>query len=136
MIRGLCDVDVARAINCDSIRLSQLSVAIASSAYARNESSAWREFLDATVNRVGDQNVSVAINSNSSGRIKLSFARSLSAFRHVSYPFGQGTEPGKLGPRRLKSSLRECAHALLKLLNVLVRDVQYVKCSYSSTKGI
>src|SRR4029077_16194757 len=115
-------VDVASAINSDSIRLSQLSPALASSAYARNESSTWREFLNATINCVSDQDVSVAINRNSSGRIKLPLTSSLSAFRHVSYSFGQRSDQGKLGSRRLERSLRKCAHASLKLLNVLVRN--------------
>ena len=69
-----------------------------------------REFFDATVAGIGDQNVSVGINSNSSGRIKLPLAGSLSAFKHVSYTFAGTRELG--GDYR---SSRKCAHALLKL---------------------
>ena len=80
----LRDVDVARAINCDSIGRFKLS-------YARNESAGWREFFDAPVIRIRDQNVSVGINSNCSGRIKFSFPGSPAAFKHVSDTFRQGT---------------------------------------------
>ena len=83
---------------------------------------------------VGNENISISINSNSGGRIQLRLASSLSAFRHVSCSFEQGTEPGKLGLWHLNRSLREYAYGLLKLLNVLVRDVQHVKGSYSSGK--
>src|SRR6266496_5612238 len=95
--------------------------------YSAEKGTGRREFLDAPVPGIGDQNVSVAIKSNSSWRIKLPLARSLSAFRHVSHPFAQGTELG---------SCRKCAYAVLKLLNVLVRNVQYVKRPYFAAKGI
>src|SRR5437870_13227376 len=119
MIASLFDVYVGRAVNGHSIWIFELPVASPLPCYYAEESTARRTFLNPSVPRIGDQNVSVAVDSNSRGGIKLSLAISLSAFRHVSYPFGQGTELGKLGPRRLNRSLRECAHALLKLLNVL-----------------
>ena len=121
MLRAyFCDVNVARTVNGDPIRRFKWS-------YARNESAVWREFLDAPVICVRDQNISISINSNSSRWIKLSLASSSSTFRQVSYPFARGIEI---------RSWRKCAYALLKLLNIPIRDVQHVKCPYSSLKGI
>src|SRR5262249_32599299 len=85
-----------------------------------------RELLDPTVVGVGNQNISTFINSNSSRRIKLPFASSLSALKRVTWNLRQGSE---------LRSRPECAHALLKLWNVLARDIQYVKRSCSSPKG-
>src|SRR5207247_11015783 len=51
----LRDVNIARAINCDSTGRFKLS-------YARNESARWREFFDACVVGIGDQIISFVVN--------------------------------------------------------------------------
>ena len=83
-----------------------------------------REFFDASVTRVGDQNISVAINSNSGRRIKLSLCRFPYRLRNMLVALS-GRELSCSG--LIERSSRQAAHALLKLMNVLVRDIQDVK---------
>src|SRR6266699_4962477 len=95
-----------------------------------------REFFDAPVIRIRDHNISAGINSNSRRRIKFSFSGSSAAFKHVSYTFRERTELRRRCRRYLiERSSRQGAHALLKLWNVLGRDVQHVERPYSSAKG-
>src|SRR4029077_14695708 len=84
----LRDINVAAAISCDSIGRVKLS-------YVRNECAGWREFFYSPIAGVGDQNVSVGINSNRSRRIKFSFPGALATFEHVSHIFRQRTELGR-----------------------------------------
>src|SRR6266496_1019822 len=91
--------------------------------YSAEKGASRREFLDTAVIRVGGQNISVGINSDSSRRIKLSLVGSLAAFEHGSNTFRQGA---KLRRRRPGRSGQRC-HASLKLANVLVRNIQHVK---------
>src|SRR6476619_3363296 len=99
--------------------------------YDAQKCASWREFFDPPVTRVGDQNISVAINTQSGRGIKLSLVVSSAALEHVSI-FGQRTE---LFGYLIERSRRQGTHASLKLLNVLVRDIQDVKRPYPSAKG-
>ena len=126
MITRVCNVNVPDAIDGDPIRLGKLSLAAPFRSYNAKKRAGRREFFDPPVTGIGDQNISTSINSNSSGRIKLSSANSLSALKRVSRTLRQEVNSGVA---------RECRSHLLKLRNVLVRDVQYIKRSYSSAKG-
>ena len=117
----LRDVDVARAINCDSIGRFKLS-------YARNESAGWREFFDAPVIRIRDQNVSVGINGNSSRRIKFPLSGSSAALKHGNHTFRQGAKRRSwCAGSYFNRCSRQYVHALLELADVLVWDVEDVK---------
>src|SRR6266702_2770594 len=100
------------------------------SCYAGNERSAWREFLDAPVASVGDQNVAVEINRNSSRGIKFPLSDAFAAFKHISHTsrYCAGCD--------LNRSTRQFAHLFLELANIVVRNLQYVKRPYSAAKGI
>src|SRR6266496_6076384 len=91
--------------------------------YDAQKRASWRELFDPPVTSVGDQNISVAINTHSGRQIKLSLVGSSTAFEHVS-TFGQRTD---LFGYLIEGSRRQGAHASLKLMNVLVRDIQDVK---------
>ena len=124
MIGGdFCYVNIASPINRDSIRLSQLPVAASFASYGAKKGASRREFLDTAVIRVGDQNISVGISSNSCRGIKLSVVGSLAAFEHGSRTFRQRAGLKRRRPGRS----RQRSHALLKLANILVRDIQHVK---------
>src|SRR6266496_1208812 len=91
--------------------------------YDAQKRASWRELFDPPVTSVGDQNISVAINTHSGRRIKLSVVGSLAAFEHGSRTFRQ-----RAGLRRRRPGRsRQRSHALLKLANILVRDIQHVK---------
>src|SRR5262249_28558396 len=74
----LCDVNVTGSINCDSIRLSQLSVP-AFCPDACNVNSVWREFLYSPIVSIGDKDVSPTIDCKAPGVVKLTLSTSLSA---------------------------------------------------------
>src|SRR6266446_4749452 len=126
MIASICHVDVATPVNCNPIRDRQLFLAADLVFHSAEKRAGRREFLDAPVTGVNHQNISLAINCNPYRRIKLPLACALATLKHVSYIPRQG---GQLG------SSRERPYAILKLTNVLVRDVQNIKASYSPTKG-
>src|SRR5262249_15950579 len=108
----LRDINVALAINCDSIGRVNLS-------YARKESTGWREFFDAPIASIGDENVSARVNRLGGWRIKLSFAAPFAPFKHVSPAL---REPAQFSRPPLLCS-RQRLHVFLKLANVAVRDV-------------
>src|SRR6516165_2977011 len=126
MIGRVGDINIARPIDCYPIRISQLSGADPLGSQGAEKGTRSRQLLDETIVSVGNQNISTSVNSNSSGRIKLPFASSLSAFKHVHWTFRLGTE---------LRSRRECAHALLKVWNILSGDVQHVERSCFSPEG-
>ena len=68
------DVNVARAIDCDSIRRFKFF-------YARNESALWREFLDTPVICIGDKDISHSVHCKGAWVVKLTFSTSLPTFK-------------------------------------------------------
>src|SRR5438046_7154135 len=115
---SVCHVDVASPVDGDAVRCTQLSVADSPNSHHAEKGARRREFLDSSIIGVCYENVSIAINGNSCRRIKLSIACARATLKHVSYTLGQG---GQLG------GSRERPYAILKLTDVLVRDVYNIK---------
>ena len=119
IVGHFCHVNIASAVDGDPIRLSQLPMAASFRSYNAQKGAGRREFFDAPVIRVGDQNISVGINSDSHRRIKLSLVGSSAAFEHGSRTFRQGAELGRRRPGRS----RQRPHAVQELTNVFVTDI-------------
>src|SRR5437588_4830667 len=94
MIASVCHVDVASPVDGDPVGRAEQSVAGSFDSYGAQKGAGRREFFDSSVIRIGDQNISVCINSNSSRRIKFSLAGSPAALERVSYTLRHRTKLG------------------------------------------
>src|SRR4029077_12937059 len=77
------DINVASAIDSDSVWITQLTVAGSFCSNARDKDARWRKFFDPTVVRVRNEKISRAVGSDPMRRIKLSVSSSLTAFKHT-----------------------------------------------------
>ena len=90
MIRPLCNVNITRAINCDSIGFTELPSGIAFGSYAGDNEASRRKLFDPGVVCICDINISRTVDCKAARVIELTFSASDATFKHGSRTFRQG----------------------------------------------